>query len=207
MIWKWLIGNLDSHFKVSWFMSPIYLFLFGQTTSRTRYSRVKKMTTKLSMRSMTRTMRGKSTRPFSSFWSSSAVEMMKVTVEITTSREVRIGFGLFHLMLLLKQGNTMKREKRARTWASLLVQGYSIVLHSQDRHWNKKMWYRKHLKRTTYIAFLNRTFKITYISFFYSNIMSVSLCVCLFPNSSETANPNELKFWVMILLRVQMVLG
>ena len=135
MIWKWLIGNLDSHFKVSWFMSPIYLFLFGQTTSRTRYSRVKKMTTKLSMRSMTRTMRGKSTRPFSSFWSSSAVEMMKVTVEITTSREV--WFVLFHLMLLLKQGNTMKREKRARTWASLLVQGYSIVLHSQDRHWNQ----------------------------------------------------------------------
>ena len=148
-IWKWLIGNLDSRFKVSWFMPPIYLFLFGQTTSRTRYSRVKKMTTKLSMRSMTRTMRGKSTRPFSSFWSSSAVEMMKVTVEITTSREV--WFVLFHLMLLLKQGNTMKREKRARTWASLLVQGYSIVLHSQDRHWNKKMWYRKHLKRTTYI--------------------------------------------------------
>ena len=32
---------------------------------------------------------------------------------------------------------TMKREKRARTWASLLVQGYSIVLHSQDRHWNQ----------------------------------------------------------------------
>ena len=102
MIWKWLIGNLDSHFKVSWFMSPIYLFLFGQTTSRTRYSRVKKMTTKLSMRSMTRTMRGKSTRPFSSFWSSSAVEMMKVTVEITTSQEVWLDFGLFQLMLLLK---------------------------------------------------------------------------------------------------------
>ena len=27
-----------------------------------------------------------------------------------------------------------------------------------------------------------------------SNRMSVSLCVCLFPNSSETANPSELKF-------------
>ena len=37
--------------------------------------------------------------------------------------------------------------------------------------------------------------------------MAVSLCVCLFPNSSETVNTNEKKFWGMIPLRVQMVLG
>ena len=30
--------------------------------------------------------------------------------------------------------NTMKREKQARNWARLLVQGYSMVLHSQERH-------------------------------------------------------------------------
>ena len=35
----------------------------------------------------------------------------------------------------------------------------------------------------------------TYIvSFYKSTCMSVSLCVYLFPNSSETANPSELKF-------------
>ena len=35
----------------------------------------------------------------------------------------------------------------------------------------------------------------------------VSLCVCLFPNSYETANPNELKFWGMIPLGMEKVLG
>ena len=29
---------------------------------------------------------------------------------------------------------TMDKEKRARNWARLLVQGYSIVFQSQDRH-------------------------------------------------------------------------
>ena len=42
----------------------------------------------------------------------SAVEIMKVTVEM----------------------RTMEREKRARNWARLEVQGYSIVFHSQERH-------------------------------------------------------------------------
>ena len=106
-----------------------YLFLFGQTVSLARNSTVKKMTTKLSMRSMMRTMRGKSTLPSSSFWSSSAVEMMKVTVEITTW----FWGNKWEKKLLVTI--TMKREKRARTWASLLVHGYSIVHHSQDRHW------------------------------------------------------------------------
>ena len=35
----------------------------------------------------------------------------------------------------------------------------------------------------------------------------VYLFVYLFPNSSETANPNELKFWGMIPLGMQKVLG
>ena len=35
----------------------------------------------------------------------------------------------------------------------------------------------------------------------------MSVFVCLFPNSSETAHPYELKFWGLIPLKVQMVLG
>ena len=35
----------------------------------------------------------------------------------------------------------------------------------------------------------------------------VCFFVCLFPNSSETANPNELKFWGMIPLGIGKVLG
>ena len=35
----------------------------------------------------------------------------------------------------------------------------------------------------------------------------VSLCVFLSPNSSETANPSELKFGTMIPLGMQIVLG
>ena len=35
----------------------------------------------------------------------------------------------------------------------------------------------------------------------------VCVCVCLFPNSYKTVNPNEQKFWGMIPLGVQMVLG
>ena len=35
----------------------------------------------------------------------------------------------------------------------------------------------------------------------------LSVCVCMFANSSQTANPNELKFWGMTSLHVQMVLG
>ena len=70
-----------------------YLFLFGQTSSLVRNSMVKNMTTMLSMRSMMSTMRGKSTLPSSSSWSSSAVEMMKVRVEITTwfGRKIKLG--------------------------------------------------------------------------------------------------------------------
>ena len=49
------------------------------------------------------------------------------------------------------------------------------------------------------------------LSLYQSNRMSVSLCVCLcvclFPNSYETANPNELKFWGMIPLGMEKVLG
>ena len=37
--------------------------------------------------------------------------------------------------------------------------------------------------------------------------MSVSLCACLFINSSVTVKPNELKFCGMIPLVMQMVLG
>ena len=37
--------------------------------------------------------------------------------------------------------------------------------------------------------------------------MSVSLSVCLFVNFSKTAEPDELKFWGMIPLGLQMVLG
>ena len=33
------------------------------------------------------------------------------------------------------------------------------------------------------------------------------LFVCLFPNSSETTNPSELKYWEMILLGMEKVLG
>ena len=68
-------------------------------------SRVKKTTTKLSVISMIRTTTGHSLSPSSSSWSSSAVEMMKVMVD-------RI---------------TIDRENRARNWASLEVQGYSVV--------------------------------------------------------------------------------
>ena len=48
-----------------------------------------------------------------------------------------------------------------------------------------------------------------YLSFNLSSIASefVYLFVYLFPNSSKTMNPNELKFWGMIPLGVQMVLG
>ena len=35
----------------------------------------------------------------------------------------------------------------------------------------------------------------------------VSECVWMFPNSSETANPSELKFWGMIPLGIGKVLG
>ena len=72
-----------------------YLFLFGQTSSLVRNSMVKNMTTMLSMRSMMSTMRGKSTLPSSSSWSSSAVEMMKVRVEITTWFDRKIKLGNF----------------------------------------------------------------------------------------------------------------
>ena len=37
--------------------------------------------------------------------------------------------------------------------------------------------------------------------------MSLCVCVCLFPNSSETANPSELKFSGMIPLGNEKVLG
>ena len=49
------------------------------------------------------------------------------------------------------------------------------------------------------------------VSLYKSTSLSVSewvcLFVCLFPNSSETANPSELKFWGMIPLGMQNVLG
>ena len=35
----------------------------------------------------------------------------------------------------------------------------------------------------------------------------VCVFVCSFPNSSKTVDPNELKFWGMISLGVQKVLG
>ena len=40
-----------------------------------------------------------------------------------------------------------------------------------------------------------------------STSLLVSLFVCLLPNSSETANPSNLKFWGMIPLGMQNVLG
>ena len=38
------------------------------------------------------------------------------------------------MMKVTVEMRTMEREKRARNWASLLVQGYSIVFHNQDLH-------------------------------------------------------------------------
>ena len=56
----------------------------------------------------------------------------------------------------------------------------------------------------SWIAKLNK-------SLYESTSLSVSefVCVfvCLFPNSSETANPSELKFWGMIPLGMRKVLG
>ena len=88
------------------------LILLGHIRSLTRNSKVKKTMTKLSVISMMKTTTGHSISPVSSTWSSSAVEMMKVMVEMMT----------------------MEREKSARNWASLEVQGYSIVFHIQLRH-------------------------------------------------------------------------
>ena len=90
----------------------INLILFGQSKSLTTNSKLKNTTTKLSMNSMIITTIGQSLSPLLSTCSSSAVEMMKVMVEMIT----------------------MEREKRARNWASLEVQGYSIVLHTRDLH-------------------------------------------------------------------------
>ena len=49
------------------------------------------------------------------------------------------------------------------------------------------------------------------ISLYQSTSLSVSkwvcVCVCLFPTSSETANPSKLKFWGMIFLGIGKVLG
>ena len=45
------------------------------------------------------------------------------------------------------------------------------------------------------------------LSLYKSNIMSVSEFVWLFPNSSKTTKPDELKFWGMIPLGMQEVLG
>ena len=55
-----------------------------------------------------------------------------------------------------------------------------------------------------------------YISHFYPSLKApvcqwvsewVSECVCLFPNSSETANPSKMKYWVVIPLGIGKVLG
>ena len=48
---------------------------------------------------------------------------------------------------------------------------------------------------------------MVHASLYKSASVSVSLSVCLFPNSSETANPSELKFWGMILFGIGKVLG
>ena len=64
--------------------SLINFFLFGQTTSRRKYSKVKKMMTKLSSSWMMRTMTGNSVTPFSSSCSSSMVARTKVMVERST---------------------------------------------------------------------------------------------------------------------------
>ena len=49
-------------------------------------------------------------------------------------------------------------------------------------------------------------FKHNKISLYQSTSLSVSECVCLFPNSTETANLNDLKFWGMIPLGMEKVL-
>ena len=46
-----------------------------------------------------------------------------------------------------------------------------------------------------------------YVSFYNSSRMVVSKFVCLFPNSSETANTSDLKFWGMIPFGMEKVLG
>ena len=90
----------------------INLILFGQSKSLTTNSKLKNTTTKLSMNSMIITTIGQSLSPFLSSCSSSAVDMMKVMVEMIT----------------------MERENSARNLASLEVHGYSMVFHNQVLH-------------------------------------------------------------------------
>ena len=65
--------------------SFINLFLSGHIMTRIKSSILKKMTTRLSMMSMMVTTRGNSDTPSSFSWSSSAVEMIKVTVDTNTA--------------------------------------------------------------------------------------------------------------------------
>ena len=48
-----------------------------------------------------------------------------ITITITITTTITITITII---------NTMKREKQARNWARLLVQGYSMVVHNQERH-------------------------------------------------------------------------
>ena len=85
--------------------SFINLSLLGQMINLIKYSMEKKTTTKLSIISITKTTIGYAMMPSTSSCNSSAVEMMKVTVEM----------------------RTMERENKARNWAKLLVHGYYCV--------------------------------------------------------------------------------
>ena len=90
------------------------------------------------------------------FCNSSAVETMKVMVDTNTcqfnhqslSKQKTLKWKVRDQVLEWTEdasptpspssppyNRTMKREKQARNWARLLVHGYSMVLHSQERHW------------------------------------------------------------------------
>ena len=71
-----------------------------------------------------------------------------------------------------------------------------------------KMMIRINFKVFWYILFIIVIFiAIKNLSFKAPVCQWVSLCVWMFPNSSKTANPSELKFWGMIPLGIGKVLG
>ena len=61
-----------------------------------------------------------------------------------------------------------------------------------------KLFYQKDISAKQLVASLYKSASLSVSEFVF---------VCLFPNFSETANPSELKFWGMIPLGMQNVLG
>ena len=68
-------------------------------------------------------------------------------------------------------------------------------------------------RKTKFIFYVTSQCRFKYIqknvqeSLYQCTSLSVSLFVCLFPNSSKTASPSELKIWGMIPLGMRKVLG